>query len=222
MNNTLTIKDIADLKTGKKTLNRILKDGTYPKYLSTQIGNGIKETREAINSYLYTEEWYGPIMREEFAYLEHNFHNIKVEYDEETTAPKEVEWLGDYEKDGEPRHPMVEYFLESKAFKEYRMKWLMESMDNLEQELPKIKEWENYTPEQKKELGFKVYSLYSDMKLTNESTVKLTQLVDEAFEGEKEYNLKHKQNISNISKPFRKISNNLKKVNDKYSLGLSI
>ena len=50
-NETLTIRDIATLKTGKKSLNRIQKDGNYPKYITRQVSTGIQKFMESYETY---------------------------------------------------------------------------------------------------------------------------------------------------------------------------
>ena len=48
---TLTIRDIATLKTGRKSLNRIQKDGNYPKYITRQVFTGIQKFMESYETY---------------------------------------------------------------------------------------------------------------------------------------------------------------------------
>ena len=163
------------------TINNILtKDGTYPKHLQRQLTNGINEFKDHVEEFVKSEEQEAGWMREILALYETQENLIRVDWDEETSYAKDVEWLGDY--DG-PKPPAIDYFLTSKSFKDYSLKWTMDSMNELAKELENIKDWTNYTPEQKKELRFKVYDIWSNInsKPFKENQEKLITLTPDAY-----------------------------------------
>ena len=226
----LKIKDIADLKEGRKNLEQIQKDGKYPKYLHRQISNGIKEFQQNYEDYLKKETTQNYKFRERFAMM----NNIQISMESENFEDEgygRVASVDRYNPNDEYVNEMVGFFNKVQDFNNH-MEWANRDLTQLSEQLDTILDWKSVSLEQKEELGSLLFNAYYQLHRSDTMALKkeLVELNYKYFPNNDGRGLTradtsaddYAQCLNNITKPYRKIMNNIKKVNDKYDFGLTL
>lgn len=196
-NPTLKIKDLALLKSNpKQYYNETQKDGNYPKYLHRQVTNGLNEELEYIDK-IYEEheklnEYMITLVKESGA----KPNEQMIDLNNVADAQQQVEWFRD------------DIWKKEVLFKESL------------REMEKLLQWKDLNIQEQSKFANTIQRLYD--LLTDKNRL---------HSGQKDY-IAEKYNYPNIKeydeaweqleKPVRKITNNLIKINNKYTLGLKM
>ena len=208
----LKIQEIADLKEGRKSLTQIQKDGNYPKYLYRQITEGIEETitniDELLESHKMFEEYLLSETLKEKIPLDYNYSNEPYRIAIERMDSKII-----LEKDFPIAFAWEQVMLMGKDFKTIR-----NNFDNILKRTDGILHFKDLNVSEQQKLGADMESLLRKMTMQKPISNTLSDY------SEKYNDVNHERYIQNLrkwDKSYRKLYNNIKKLDNKYNLGLN-
>ena len=196
-NPTLKIKDLALLKSNpKQYYNETQKDGKYPKYLHRQVTTGLNEELEHIDK-IYEEheklnDYMLKLVKESGA--KPNEHTVDL--NNVADAQQQVEWVHN------------DIWKKEVLFKESL------------REMEKLLQWKDLDMPEQSKFANTIQRLYNMLTDKNSLHSGQKDYIAEKYDypNIKEYDEAWEQ----LEKPVRKITNNLIKINNKYTLGLKM